>query len=356
MKKQVVAAVLLSLSAVSPVFAQTSCPGPNPQVTGRLNSPQAYKLSWPAVAGTHTYQIEETRSGSPFDVVTTRYYYTRDLSIDIAHESINDVTYRYTIRPFAAPTQCIMLAQVKTFGDPVLRRAVRRGIVPVVGSTRGANGSVFKTYLKLEGANVHGRVIFHPAGRPASDDDPSLRFDLTQASEIVWEDIVAALGQSGIGSLSIVPDEGDAAELPRATVRLYNVASNGIYGATAEMYPGIEFLDNDSTFQRVALPADGSFRVNVGARAILEGTARATVVTAEGLEKKWTERKFLAGEMVMGSPEAVYGIALEPGEVLVVSFSRAIIPFYTLTDNRTNDPFLYVQGAERDPIVDVYVK
>lgn len=357
MRKHVITAALLCFAVVTTLAAQPSCPGPNPVVTGNLNSPQSYRISWQPVAGTVTfYNIQENRTGSPRDTRTTRIIDTDQTFVDIQHESINDIQYTYTITAFHNGGMCTMQALVKTKGDPVLRRAVRRGIVPVVGSTRGANGALFKTYLRLEGSNIRGKVIFHQAGRPASDSDPSVAFDLTHATEVVWDDIVAALGQSGIGSLSIVPDEGQAQELPRATVRLYNVAENGIYGTTAEMYPAIDFLDVNTPFQRVEVPADGNFRVNVGVRAILDGTSRAIAVGADGLQKGIADRAFRAGEMVMGSPEAVYGLALAPGDVLLVSFTRAIIPFYTLTDNRTNDPFLYVQGVERETSVEEYVK
>ena len=356
MKKHVITAVLLCIAVVPQLAAQAPCPGPNPQISGKLKSPQGYTISWPSVPGAVTYFIEETRSGTPQNMRTSRLLYTNNTSIDIQHESINDVTYSYTITAYTNAEPCTMHARAVTFADPELRRAVRRGIVPVVGSTRGANGALFKTYLRLEGANTRGKVIFHQAGRQASDNDPSIAYDLTHAEEIVWDDIVATLGQSGIGSLSIVPDEGLAQELPRATVRLYNVADNGIYGTSAEMYPGIDFLDVDSPFQRIDVPVDGNFRVNVGVRAVLQGTARAIAVGVDGLQKGTAERHFLAGEMVMGSPEAVYGLSLAPGEVLLVSFSRAMIPFYTLTDNRTNDPFLYVQGVERDSSVEEYVK
>jgi hypothetical protein len=354
MKRHVITAVLLSLAIVTPLFAQPSCAAPFARVSGKLTSPQEYTLSWEPVPGAVFYTIEERHSADPRGLKTTRIIDTSATSIDIKHESINDVTYEYSVKVIGG--NCSMSAFVKTFGDPELRRAVRRGIVPVVGSARGANGSLFKTFLRLEGPNLKGRLFFHPAGRPASDDDPSLPYDLTHTQELVWDDVVAALGQSGIGSLSIVPNEGEAAELPRATVRLYNVAENGIFGATAEMYPAVAFLDQDAPFQRVAVPEDGNFRVNVGARAVLDGRATALFITKDGQQKGIRERAFRAGEMVMGSPEAVYGLALEPGEVLLVTFSRAMIPFYTLTDNRTNDPFLYVQGAEPGTSVDQYVK
>jgi hypothetical protein len=228
--------------------------------------------------------------------------------------------------------------------------------VPIVGSTRGANGALFKTYLSLEGSGLHGKVIFHPAGSVAGDSDPSIEYDLRSAAKVEWDDVVAAIGQSGIGSLSIVPAEGEQGVLPRATVRLYNVASNGIFGANAEMYPAVDFLDVNAPFQKIDVPIDGNFRANVGVRAIFGGTARGFAITKDGLQKQVIERTFAAGETAFGSPEAVYGVSLEPGESLVLTFTRAMIPFYTLTDNRTNDPFLYVQGAERTDIVDQYAK
>jgi hypothetical protein len=338
-----------------PLLAQNACQFGPISITGKVNSPNSYKLSWNPVSDSRSYEVTETVTSADGSLTTTRRA-TEVPEIQFTHESITDVTYQYRIRAFSSSGACETTTAVKTFGDPVLRRAVRRGIVPVVGSTRGANGAVFKTYLKLEGINLKGRVYFHPVGQPASDSDPSTPYDLVANRRIEWNDIVADLGQSGIGSLSIVPDEGSPLELPTATVRLYNVAENGIFGTNAEMYSGIEFLDHPPAFQHIEVPADGNFRVNVGARAILDGTSKAIAIAADGSEKKVVERTFRAGEMIFGSPEAVYGVSLLPGESLVVTFSRAIIPFYTLTDNRTNDPFLYVQGAERDAFVEAWTK
>jgi hypothetical protein len=355
--RKVLITVALSALVASSLPAQhnlPSCPGPNASVAGRLTSPQDYTLSWPAVEGAYAYVVEESLSNESPEMVVTHKFFTNQTSMQFKHEAINDVNYRYLITAVGGSNCETLSPQVRTFGDPILRRAVRRGIVPVAGSARGANGAVFKTYLRLEGAALHGKVIFHPAGRPASDDDPSIPYDTSQKSE--WDDVVATIGQSGIGSLSIVPAENEVAQLPRATVRLYNVASNGIYGANAEMYPAVDFLDVESPFQRIELPLDGNFRVNVGARAILAGSAKVFLVGADGSEKKSVERSFSAGDVIFGSPEAVYGVTVAPGDVLVVSFTRGIVPFYTLTDNRTNDPFVYVQGADRTDIVDQYVK
>jgi hypothetical protein len=356
MRKAVITAFLLSVAAV-PLAAQgrPDCNVGFARAVGEVRSPQDYTMVWTAVPGATVYLIEETPVSPGARVIVTRQFATNTPSLPITHEAINDVTYQYRIRAIGQTVDCEVPSQaVRTFGDPVLRRAVRRGIVPIVGSARGANGALFKTYLKLEGSSLKGRIIFHPANQIASDNDPSIPYDTTMKSE--WDDVVAAIGQTGIGSLSIVPDEGEIAQLPRATVRLYNVAANGVFGTNAELYPGIDFLDVDGPFQRVDVPASGNFRANVGVRAILGGTARGVAVAADGTQKKTIERTFAPGEVVFGSPEAVYGVTLGAGESLLMTFSRAMIPFYTLTDNGTNDPFLHVQGAERTDVVDQFVK
>jgi hypothetical protein len=358
MKKLVITTLLLSVAVAAPLFAQTApCVSQTVFITGRLQSPQDYTVTWQPVPGATFYIVEENRAAISPEMIVTRQIHTDKTSVNITHEAINDVTYRYRIRALGAGVDCdIMSNHVRTLGDPVLRARIRRGIVPVVGSARGANGSLFKTYLKLEGASLKGRIIFHPANRVANDNDPSIPYDTTVKSASEWDDVVAAMGQSGTGSLSIVPDAGDIGLLPRATVRLYNVAANGIFGTTAELYPAVDFLTETSPFQRVEVPADGNFRANVGARAILDGVAVAVAIGADGVAKREVSRAFVAGETVFGSPEAVYGLSLAPGESLLVTFSRGIVPFFTLTDNRTNDPFLYVQNVPRRDVVDQYVR
>lgn len=356
MRKILVSGFLLSLAVSAPLFAQyPACPGPFAKVSGSFQSPQSINVTWQNVPGATMYVVDELRVAVVPESVVTKEIVTQTNSANFTHEAINDVTYSYRIRALGTNAPCEILSQpVKTFGDPVLRTRLRRGIVPIVGSARGANGALFKTSLKLEGAGLKGRIVFHPVNRIARDDDPSIPYDTSVKNE--WDDIVAAMGQTGLGSLSIIPAEDDSALLPIATVRLYNVAQGGIFGTSAELYPALDFLNETNPFQRVDVPADGSARANVGARAILDSIAVAVGVSADGRIKKETSRSFAAGEVAFGSPESVYGISLGPGESLLVTFSRGIAPFYTLTDNTTNDPFLYVQGTRRQLVVDQYVK
>src|SRR5207302_9845103 len=59
-----------------------------------------------------------------------------------------------------------------------LGQRVNRIVLPVVGSTRGQNNASFKTSLRLGPAEFTsaGKIVFHPAGRAGSDDDPSIPY------------------------------------------------------------------------------------------------------------------------------------------------------------------------------------
>src|ERR1700756_1039341 len=90
--------------------------------------------------------------------------------------------------------------------------SIRKGIIPIVGSTAGANGAHFKTLLRIYAApDAHGKIVFHPLGAIASDSDPAMPYSFAPNAHVVtdyleWPDVVAAMGQSGLGTLDIIPD------------------------------------------------------------------------------------------------------------------------------------------------------
>src|SRR5207247_4489836 len=95
-------------------------------------------------------------------------------------------------------------------------------IVPVVGSTRGGFGSNFKTSMQLTNSTpwpIKGTLVFHPAGRSALDGDPSLPYSLSNFQTLSYEDVVAQLGQNGLGSMDVMSTSSAA---PIITVRVYN--------------------------------------------------------------------------------------------------------------------------------------
>ena len=353
MKRLLLTLGLLLLAV--PAFSQTEpCSVTNTRIEGRLTSPTDYFVRWDPVPGAVVYFIEERSSADP--LAGGRIYDTRFTELRISHVSTFDVRYSYTIRALGpGPVECRGAVSAQTRGDAELGRVLRRGILPVAGSAPGAFGARFRTYLRLHSVDtLSGRVIFHPAGQPASDNDPSLRYELSASHpEIVWEDVVEAMGVTGIGSIDIVPDENTPGQLPNADARVYNQASNGIFGDVVELIRPADFFGATPQFQQIKVPA-GNFRLNVGVRAIAETVARVTVIGADGTEKaRERERLIRAGEMLLGSVEGVYGVAVAPGDTVVITFTQPAIPFYTLTDNQTNDPLLYVQEPS-DPSVERY--
>src|SRR5687767_9607339 len=95
-------------------------------------------------------------------------------------------------------TVAILLGVSSAFAQTV------RAILPVAGSAEGAFGSLFKTELQLNNRStveVSGTMVFHPIGRSASAGDPRLSYTLAPHQTLEYEDVVAALGTSGLGSI-----------------------------------------------------------------------------------------------------------------------------------------------------------
>lgn len=97
--------------------------------------------------------------------------------------------------------------------------------IPVAGSTGGAFGSNWKTGLQLFSlgdSTISGRLVFHPAGANGSANDPSMNFTLNAKQVQTIGDVVAAMGQSGLGSIDVIGRFSDPP--PIAETRVYNDA------------------------------------------------------------------------------------------------------------------------------------
>jgi hypothetical protein len=220
-------------------------------------------------------------------------------------------------------------------------------ILPIVGSTAGSFGGRFKTALTLRatGGDQRGRIVFHPAGKVASDDDPSIPYTFnSSAQEISYDDIVATLGQSGIGSLDIVPAEDAVSFVPEVEARLYNDTSIGTFGTLAgPIYP-YDYLRVG--VMEVNIP-DSRFRVNIGFRTLTDTSMRILIFNEQGTLLHFFSVSYPAGWMQMTSAADLARRALAPGQSLQVVFSGSVIPFHTITENATNDPTLVVSPAVR---------
>lgn len=311
-------------------------------------------LKWDRVDGATDYWVLESY-GEP---VRLRQFQTRSTSLEVAHRASSEVIVRYTVTaPIALGVRsldeheppdvetndaCAGTLDVRFPADPAFRAMTRKAILPVVGSTAGAFGGRFKTSLILRpfASDQRGRLVFHPAGQAASDSDPSIRYSFNGAEPLVFDDVVAAIGRSGIGSLDIVPDEEASSLIPIVEARLFNEASVGTFGTL--VHPSYPFDYLRPAALEVIIPENDRSRVNIGFRTVTETRMRILIYSAAGTLLSFRDVTYPAGWMQMTSASDFAGKPLGPGQMVQVQFAGAVIPFYTVTENSTNDPSLIV--------------
>ena len=337
-----VAAAFFILSVV-PSFGACTFP-----VTTSPANP-GFRLSWQPVNTATNYEVQVSTDG--FQHVTTLL----NLGSSATGVTVNSLTstiqtYSYRIvasnpsNPFDVP--CTGTANVKFFGvSSPLARSVNRIVVPLVGSTRGLNNASFKTSLRLGPAQSasNGKIIFHPAGRAGSDDDPSIPYRVERGQTQQFDDVVAAIGQSGIGSLDIVPlnlfSLGDPGVLPVET-RLFNEAAEGTYGAfEAPVLPADAFRPID---WNVYIPSS-RFRVNIGVRTVTSAHVDYFHIAADGSITQ-TGVDYPANYVFLDAADHFFGKPMKLGDTIVMKISGdnvIAIPFHTFTDNSTNDPAVF---------------
>jgi hypothetical protein len=206
-------------------------------------------------------------------------------------------------------------------------------MLPVVGSTAGI-GTFFRTDLQVVNPinlPIKGKLIFHPAGVTASPSDPSVDYSNSELSTTSISDVVASMGQSGLGSLDVVPTSGPP---PRLIARIYSDnGTAGTAGFTMDSLAPDQALRRNATYQLIAAPDLTSFRMNVGVRALDEGV---TILIVHGSSS--VSRTYSANHLEQGTLAAFLGeqpVANGNYRVLIQSGSAFI--YTTTTDNRTND-------------------
>ena len=100
----------------------------------------------------------------------------------------------------------------------------------------GAGGSFFKTSVQLFnplGFPLTARLVFHPVGAQGAVTDPSLDVAIEPLQTESFEDVVAAMGIGGLGTLDIMlPSPSNS---PVVVARVYDDAgADGTQGFTQE--------------------------------------------------------------------------------------------------------------------------
>jgi hypothetical protein len=217
------------------------------------------------------------------------------------------------------------------------------GYLPVVGSTAGGFGSLFRTALQMTnrgGQTISGRLVFHRAGTSGVSTDPEYIYELTPNQTLSLEDIVAAAGTTGIGSMDVIPANGTYP--PDISARIYNdQGSAGTSGFSTELrtpYQAMHRFDRGS----LVIPTDlQNFRMNVGVRTLGDG-ARLNIIQydASGVSSTiFVSRDYPANYFEQATAsQFLANNPVAPGGYIVVQVeSGSAFVYATVTDNRTND-------------------
>jgi hypothetical protein len=318
-------------------------------------------LLWDSIPGTTSYQVQES-----FDnFVNSRNYFIEDASFRIDRRASAPVKIFYRVTAMLGPNVlsvapaadgCTEAIDFTLQPDPGFRTLTRKAIVPIAGSTPGAFGGRFKTSLKLvaNGPDERGRIVFHPSGATAASSDPSIAYVLSTAGEtLAFDDVVAQMGRSGVGSLDIIPDADASSVVPNVEARLYNDTASGTFGTFAAAVLPVDYLQAPTL--SVKIPS-APFRMNMGLRTLTDTRAKALVYGLNGRLREFRDLDWPPEYTVLGTVGQIIGMDVQPGEVVVVFFDGAAIPFYTLTENRTNDPELFVLRHTRSADVGSFVE
>lgn len=209
-------------------------------------------------------------------------------------------------------------------------------VIPVVGSTHGAANAHFRTELQLAnpGASAMGGwLVLRPQGL-------ARRYELAAHVTLSFDDVVAEMGGSGLGSLDILADGG---ALPAVVARAYDDQPTGTTGVTVPAIPiGAIPVRNDAGVLIAPRQLGARYRFNIGVRAMENGATLILIVRdAGGTERNRRLVQYDAHHFEQQPANAVAGAALQPGDSIEVQFSAgSAIVYATTVDNQTNDSSL----------------
>jgi len=342
---------LAVLAFASPAFA---CPI---QITASpRSSGESYDVRWIEIAGATRYDVFEKR------VNESDFHLTHQIAADgevprfvASPSSTAPGTYEYlVIAQLPNGAACTGTTQFDLPGDQRLASVTHKRIVPFAGSVRGANGSDFRTALTLRHLPfASGKIVFRPVGKVASDSDPSMTYQFGDngptATDLHWDDVMAAMGASGVGTLEIIPNKRQDGLLwvPEIEAHVYNVTAQGTFGSRVPAVAPADWVRNELQWREdVSVPAvHGNYRRNAGFRTLTEVKYIVRVNQPGQSPQSGPLRTIPANFTVFGSVEDLFGGAVPADARVIITFIAGdAIGFYTNTENTTNDPTLIVRN------------
>jgi len=211
-------------------------------------------------------------------------------------------------------------------------------VIPGVGSLAGANGANFRTQLQLLNpgtSTIAGKVIYHAGGSSGGAGDPSIPYTLGSWQVVNFDDVLTAMGLSGLGSADVVPTSGPA---PVAVVKIFNDdGANGTAGFTEPIFRSQDFLSSGDTAAFI-LPADpANFRFNVGVRTLGNGaSATFTIWDSTGSLLQTVTKSYPANFFAQAKATDFLGVSSLPanGSIGITVTQGNAIFFGSTVDNR----------------------
>lgn len=216
-------------------------------------------------------------------------------------------------------------------------------VIPVVISSPGLLGSNFHSAAQFHNPGpsaITGRFVFHSQGVPGSPSDPSVAFGIDPGKTIFYDDLLAAMSQTGLGSVDVILLTGTTT--PVASVRVYNDSGPlGTSGFTEEDMKPSQALTAGSRGVLIGPPDTTLFRLNVGVRTLSSGASvSVTVKSSDGVVLRTFGRAYPA-DFFQQTDVATFlgGTPLGANQTITVDVLSGSLFLYGATaDNISKDP------------------
>jgi hypothetical protein len=382
--------IVILMLALAPALQAQCTLQLSDQGTIHMASGEPRTLTWNAVPGASSYLVEQLIEGlgepaAPDFALGGPYTESRNgegrglTSYPVTHSTLYKITFHYTVTALKRedPSFQPCKADVRYVVAPDARLAdlAARRIVPIAGKVHGLNNSDFSTALIVVGGGLgspalpgeeklyQGRIYFRPLGSRESANDPSVAYNLDGDETVVFDDIMATLGATGIGSIEVVPRIGFPT--PQADAIIENRLADGKRtGVRITAAWGRDYL-NPREGVTVAIRNGTDARMAVGARAmgtgggLLQFERKASDGTALA-----TAQRFIPGDATSLVPlESVFP-TVSPGDRITVSYlglgdfgvigdlnvsAKGVVLFLTETGNDLNNPNIVYRDSLSNP-------
>ena len=218
------------------------------------------------------------------------------------------------------------------------------GYIPGAGSLPGSHGANFKTSSQVTNPGdtpITVRLVYHPAGQTASDGDPHTAFDVAPGATVSSDDFVAALGQTGLGTVDVFSTVGGPT--PAVVARVY---TDGGAAGTSGFAEDLVALPIPLSGTAVLIgPIDTDrFRFHVGARTFARAVhLQITVRDGNGNVVHTQQTTLGAGYFQqLAAHDFLNGFDIGPNHSIVIDADGPALFYGATTDNTTNDPSVRV--------------